>query len=106
MPALTKAYLNADRREERAAAEAQRPLEPVEASGVENVIQVTGLTSDVAPVTAAEVVAGEQMTLKVLEPKRMTVPGPIAPDEELSLEEGIAVKVLGCEKSNTGGPFQ
>ncbi|MFK3852457.1 hypothetical protein ACI2J5_23450 [Agrobacterium pusense] len=66
---------------------------------MENVIQVTGLTSDVAPVTAAEVVAGEEMTLKVLEPKRMTVPGPIAPDEELSLEEGITLKVLGAKKA-------
>jgi type IV secretion system protein VirD4 len=99
VPAATDDYLNAGRKEEKTAAEVQRPLEPSETAPVENIIKVTGLTSDIAPVMAAEAVPDDAFALKVLEPKRTTLAEPVAPDEELSLEEGITLKVLGAKKA-------
>lgn len=99
VPPLTDDYLNAGRKEEKTAAEVQQPPEPAEVAPVENVISATGRTSDIPPVVPVEAVPDDAFALKVLEPKRPMVTEPVTPDEELSLEEGITLKVLGAKKA-------
>lgn len=99
VPPLTDDYLNAGRKDERTAPDAPRPVEHSEAAPVENVIRVTERISDIAPIMVAEAVPDDAFALKVLEPKRTMVAEPVAPDEELSLEEGITLKVLGAKKA-------